>query len=100
MTGRPDLSVMEAILLDGRGRLRPEMIAVEFRCQRKRHQQGAIIRTAYGPLLVWRAERGPAARWQWMRDWLDAVPDAVLMTCNCGVMRLVDVAPHRRDTMR
>jgi hypothetical protein len=89
---------MEPLLLDERGRLRPEirrMAATEFRCTRKRHLQGAIVRTTYGPILMWRAETGPAAGWQWMRDWLDAAPGAVLMTCHCRVTRSVDLTPYR-----
>lgn len=98
MTGRPDLDAMAPLLLDERGRLRPEtrrMVIEEFRCQRHQHLQGAIVRTVHGPLLMWRAETGPAAGWQWIRDWLDAVPDSVLMTCHCRIIRPVDLTPYR-----
>jgi hypothetical protein len=97
MTGRPDLDVLEPLLLDERGRLRPEVrhmvIGELFTCRRRGHRQGFIIRTTYGPLLMWRAETGHG--WQWMRNWLDAMPDAVLMTCHCKVVRLVDLTPYR-----
>jgi hypothetical protein len=98
MTGRPDLDAMEAVLLDERGRLRPgarRMVVAEFRCQRRRHQQGVIVRTVHGPVLMWRAETGSGAGWQWARDWLDVVHDSVLMTCHCRVTRSVDLTPYR-----
>jgi hypothetical protein len=99
MTGRPDLAVMEAVLLDERGRLRPgarRMVVEEFRCRRReRHLQGAVLRTPHGLLVMRRAEVRPGAP-QWLLDWLGDLPGDVLMTCHCRRLpRSVDLSAHR-----
>jgi hypothetical protein len=98
VTGRPSLDTMEALLLDARGRLRREarrMVVDEIRCRRRGHLQGVLVRTTAGLVVMWRAEVGPAATWQWLREWLDELPDSVLMTCHCRVARSVDLSPYR-----
>jgi hypothetical protein len=89
---------MADLVLDDQHRIRPEARVIEaFRCQRRRHLQGMVAFTTFGPLVVWRdAAVARTARDVWAQSWLDEMPDGIRVTCHCGVDRRVDLASHRR----
>jgi hypothetical protein len=99
MTARPDLALVAAAALDSRQRLRPEaarMAPVKIRCDRERHLQGFILRTAAGLAVVWRpADMARTARDVWAEEWLDLAPEVIRVTCNCRVNRAVDLTAYR-----
>ena len=95
MTGRPDLGVVAALVLEetDRGyRVRPQarhMVIGDIRCLAPaRHLQGVIVHTVAGQAVVWRpAALGREARDVWAEEWADQLEPVIQVTCHCRVNR-------------
>ena len=104
-----DLAAIMAVFLDDDDRrrvrrLRPEALgaAVEqFRCRRRGHLQGVVLRTVHGPVALWRPADAFAgtARDIWQAEWLDQAPDVVPMTCHCGVKAQVSLSASKKTAL-
>lgn len=88
---RPDHADVERRVFDERYRVRPEvrrgrLVVAEFRCVRRRHLQGLVVRQPAGLWVAWHPAGLPLD--VWAQEWFRLADDEIRIRCSCTVRRV------------